>query len=580
MRMLRPRSALVSRCRRDTAARRFFNRPRGLLSFALSLLCFAASAADDRPSGWAVASAHPAATNAAYWIAEQGGNAFDAAVAVTATLGVVEPMGSGIGGGGFWLIHRARDGFQVMIDGRERAPLAASKDMYLDQDGQVVPGLSLDGPLAAGIPGEPAALAHLAEKYGRLPLATSLQPAIEAAAEGFRVAGRFRRLVEFRRKAFNKKARQLFLTNGDTPADGTLVRQPELAATMREMAAHGRDGFYAGWVASTLVSEINTAGGIWTQQDLMQYRVVERPPVTGTYRGARFVAAALPSSGGVVLSQILNMLGLREAGQGDQVDHVHYTVEAMRRAYRDRARYLGDPDFVDVDQVKLTSVGYARELVSDLSQTATPSAALAGLDQEVGEGTDTSHFSIIDEEGNRVSATLSINYPFGSGFVSAATGVVLNNEMDDFVSKPGVANVYGLVGGSANAIAPGKRPLSSMSPTFVETEEIVAVIGTPGGSRIISMVLLAMLELIDNRQRDLQRVVDLPRYHHQFLPDHITYEPGALGDDVSTALQQRGHRLKERTSAYGDMHAVLWDRVYDRLSAASDGRGEGLARVW
>jgi gamma-glutamyltranspeptidase/glutathione hydrolase len=551
----------------------------GLLLWATG--CVSAFAAESlRPPGWAVATAHPAATEAAHWAAEQGGNAFDAAVAVTAALGVVEPVGSGLGGGGFWLIHRARDGYQVMVDGRERAPLKAHKDMYLDDAGEVIPGASLNGPLAAAIPGEPAALAHIAESYGRLPLSVSLTPAIELAREGFPVGERFRQRVEWRKSVFNARGRELFLRDGKTPANGTVVRQPELAATLREMSAKGRDGFYTGWVASTLVSEIATAGGIWSQQDLSEYRIIEREPVVVRYHGARIISASLPSSGGIVLGQILNMLQLRPIPRHDREQQVHTIVEAMRRAYRDRAQFLGDVDFVDVDQSALIDPAYARRQIVDMSDAATPSAHLTSREQVRVQGEDTSHFSIIDDEGNRVAATLSINYPFGSGFVSRGTGVILNNEMDDFVSKPGVANVYGLVGGAANAIAPGKRPLSSMSPTFVETDELVAIVGTPGGSRIITMVLLALLELLDQGERDIDAVVNLPRYHHQYLPDTVTYEPGALDEAVISGLKARGHEFEQRQSPYGDMHAVLWDLISNRLSAASDGRGEGQARLW
>ena len=542
--------------------------------------CAIAQAESVKPPGWAVASAHPLATDAAYWVAEHGGNAFDAAVAVSAALGVVEPMGSGIGGGGFWLIHRAQDGLEIMVDGRERAPLSAHKNMYLDDSGEVIDEASLNGPLASGIPGEPAALAHIAEKYGQLSLAESLSPAIKIAREGFPVSARFQRLVKFRHGAFNSKARQLFLENDQPPELGTLVKQPELAATLNEISARGHDGFYGGWVASTLVSEITTAGGIWTQKDLDEYQIVERTPITGHYRGAKFVSASLPSSGGIVLSEMLNMLQAIEAWQRDRISRTHTIIEVMRRAYRDRALYLGDSDFINVDQGKLTSSPYAQQQISDLTERATASVELSNPGSLQKEGENTTHFSIIDDQGNRVAATLSINYPFGSGFVSAGTGVVLNNEMDDFVSKPGAANVYGLVGGEANSIEPGKRPLSSMSPTFVETDQIVAVVGTPGGSRIITMVLLALLELVDNSERDIQEVVDLPRFHHQYLPDEITYEPGAFDEELTSALKLKGHALKERERTYGNMHAVLWELDRNKLSAASDGRGEGAARVW
>lgn len=531
-------------------------------------------------SGWAVATAHPAATEAAYRIAIKGGNAFDAAVAATAALAVAEPMGSGIGGGGFWLIHRSRDGFQIMVDGRERAPLAADKDMYLDDTGELIPGASLNGPLAAAIPGAPAALVHIADKYGRLPLSASLQPAIDIALEGFRSGERLRERVEWRQSAFNKAGRELFMPDGVPPAAGTLIRQPRLAATLAEIAAHGNNGFYEGWVASTLISEISVSGGIWTQKDLDDYKVVERDPVVMHYKDARIVSAALPSSGGIVLAQILNMIQLRPPPPGDRVERVHTIVEVMRRAYRDRALYLGDADFVDVDQRTLTSREYTKSLVTDISHTATPSEALVAAERVRSAGEDTTHFSILDPEGNRVAATLSINYPFGSGFVSRGTGVILNNEMDDFVSKPGVANVYGLVGGEANSIEPGKRPLSSMSPTFVEGGDFVAIIGTPGGSRIITMVLLALLELLDEGERSMDKVVNLPRYHHQYLPDEITFEPDALDLELVTGLEAKGHVLKGRESTYGDMHGVLLDLRSGDISAASDYRGEGQARVW
>ena len=542
--------------------------------------CAIAQAAPVKPPGWAVASAHPLATDAAYWVAEKGGNAFDAAVAVSAALGVVEPMGSGIGGGGFWLIHQASDGLEIMVDGRERAPLGAHKNMYLDDGGEVIAGASLDGPLAAGIPGEPAALVHIAEKYGQLSLADSLSPAIKIARDGFPVSARFQRLAEFRHEAFNAKARRLFLDDDQVPELGTLIKQPELAATLSEISARGHSGFYGGWVASTLVSEVTTAGGIWTQKDLDDYQIVERAPVEGRYRGARFVSASLPSSGGIVLSEMLNMLQASEAWKQERFNRTHTIIEVMRRAYRDRALYLGDSDFVAVDQNKLTSPQYAQQQISNLVEHATPSAELSKSGSTLKEGENTTHFSIIDDQGNRVAATLSINYPFGSGFVSGGTGVVLNNEMDDFVSKPGAANVYGLVGGEANSIEAGKRPLSSMSPTFVETDQMVAVIGTPGGSRIITMVLLALLELVDNGERDIQKVVNLPRFHHQYLPDSITYEPGAFDEELVSALKRKGHALKERERTYGNMHAVLWELDRNKLSAASDRRGEGAARVW
>jgi gamma-glutamyltranspeptidase/glutathione hydrolase len=542
----------------------------------LALLPWLAAAATG-PAGHAIASAHPLATRAGDEILDEGGNAFDAAVAITAALAVVEPMGSGLGGGGFWLLHRAADAFEVMVDGRERAPLAATADMYLDGNREVVPGLSLDGPLAAAVPGTPAAVVHLAAKYGRLPLARSLAPAIRYAAEGFRVDDRYLRLARFRQDALlaSPAAARIFLDDGFVPEEGFLLRQPELAATLERIAKEGREGFYGGDVARRMVQGVRAAGGIWCLEDLAQYGVVERRPVVGEYAGMRVVSSSLPSSGGVVLVSTLNVLsGLELEGVSPGL-RAHRIIEAMRRTYRDRALYLGDADYVPVDVPRLLSADHATELRESIEDQATPSAALGA---QAGAGVDTTHFSVIDAEGNRVAATLSINYPFGSGFVPEGTGVLLNNEMDDFVAKPGVPNVYGLVGSSANGIAPGKRPLSSMTPTFLETEDAVVALGTPGGSRIISMVLLAALEVAAGRGGPDDWVA-LPRFHHQYLPDEVVYEPGAFGEDVVEDLEARGHKLAPRDRPYGNMQIVMLRKKDGALFAASDPRGEGEGMV-
>jgi gamma-glutamyltranspeptidase/glutathione hydrolase len=365
--------------------------------------------------------------------------------------------------------------------------------MYLDQDGRFVPELALNGPLAAGIPGTPAALAHLAEHYGRLPLAASLLPAIELAQDGFEVSEIYHRLATWRRDvlAASPAAAEQFLVDGDVPAPGTLLRQPELADTLRRLAQHGRDGFYRGELADRLVDGVREAGGIWTSADLADYRVVEREPVTGRFGDWRILSAAPPSSGGIALVQTLNMLeagGYRSLGE---LDRVHLLVESLRRAYRDRAEFLGDPDQVAVPIRRLTHPYYAAGLLRDFSpNSATRSKPEA---ETRPAGADTTHFSVLDQDGNRVAATLSINYPFGSGFVPPGTGVLLNDEMDDFSAQPGTPNAYGLIGGTANAIAPGKRMLSSMSPTFMESDDHVVILGTPGGSRIITMVLQGIL---------------------------------------------------------------------------------------
>jgi gamma-glutamyltranspeptidase/glutathione hydrolase len=525
----------------------------------------------------AIASAHPLATRAGMEILAAGGNAFDAAVAVSAALAVVEPTGSGLGGGGFWLLHRASDGHEVMIDGRERAPLAAHRDMYLDNSGEVIPRLSVDGPLAAAIPGEPAALVHLARRYGRLPLAKSLAPAIRLARDGFPVDEHYRRAAKFRLEILRASpaAAAVFLQDNDVPALGYVIKQPDLAMTLTGLADQGRDGFYAGTVAERLVAGVHAVGGIWTKKDLAAYSVLERTPVSGDYRGLHITSAPPPSSGGVVLLTMLNILSGYDLSKLDAATRTHVIVEAMRRAYRDRADYLGDPDFVTMPIAQLTSPLYAAGLRAGIRlDKATPSSALPGAAAHP-QGVDTTHFSILDKDGNRVAATLSVNYPFGSGFMPPGTGVVLNDEMDDFSAKPGTPNVYGLVGGEANAIAPGKRPLSSMTPTFLEDDKKVVILGTPGGSRIITMVLLATLDIAAGGDAD--SAVSVKRFHHQFLPDVIQYEPGALTPTVVTALQAQGHQLKELGHSYGNMQLVWWDKRRQRAAAASDPRGNGLA---
>jgi gamma-glutamyltranspeptidase/glutathione hydrolase len=508
-----------------------------------------------------------------------GGNAFDAAVAVSAALAVVEPYSSGIGGGGFWLLHRARDGYEVMVDGREKAPLAAHRDMYLDADGAVIPGMSVDGALAAGIPGEPAALVHIARYYGRLSLKRSLQPAIRLARKGFVVDAHYRKLAQFRQTALQNdpEAAEIFLQDDEVPADGWRIVQSDLADTLEALARFGNAGFYRGPLARKLVDGVRAEGGIWTLQDLAQYRVVEREPVHGEFHGLRITSAAPPSSGGVALAAMLNMLADFPLQDLDAATRTHVVIEAMRRAYRDRSVYLGDPDFVAVPVVRLTSQGHADELAKSIRlDRATPGSTLRGMTATSG-GRDTTHFSILDSEGNRVAATLSINYPFGACVVPPGTGVLLNDEMDDFSAKPGVPNVYGLVGAAANAIEPGKRPLSSMSPTFVESESGIAILGTPGGSRIITMVLLGILDLAAGNKPDSW--VSSPRFHHQYLPDVVRYEPGAFDADMIKALAARGHQLKPLDSTYGNMQAIYWDRKAGQVHAASDPRGAGDTRV-
>ncbi len=548
-----------------------------LFSFPAQALSPAVSPEVSAPA--AIASAHPLATEAGIEILQKGGNAFDAAIAVTSTLAVVEPYGSGIGGGGFWLLHEAKNNRDIMLDGRERAPLAASRNMYLDEAGNVIPGASVNGPLAAGIPGVPAALEHLAVNYGRLPLSESLKPAIRYARNGFTIASVYTRMAGFRLDALNasKDAASIFLRDGRAPDPGTRIVQDELANTLTAIARDGARAFYRGDIAEKLVSSVKRHGGIWSLEDLSSYKVIERVPDVAYYKEMKLVTAASPSSGGMALSQMLNMLSHIDIESYQGAARIHRLAEVMRRAYRDRAEYLGDPDFVDVPVEKLASNAYAMQLVKTITEQATPSESLGKLAQPAGQGSDTSHFSVVDAEGNRVAATLSINYPFGSGFVAEDTGVLLNDEMDDFSAKPGEPNVYGLVGAEANAIEPGKRMLSSMSPSFIEMGDRIAVIGTPGGSRIITMVLLASLDFFEGK--NAEQIVSAGRFHHQYLPDKLFFEADVLDSATQSLLQKKGHHVQLLDNDYGNMQVVIVNTADHSVEAASDPRGIGYSQV-
>ena len=551
-----------------------------LFTFSISFQSFVNASDDQSFAHAAIASAHPLATQAGLDILSQGGNAFDAAIAVTASLAVVEPYSSGIGGGGLYLLHQPKNNHYVMIDARETAPLRAHKDLYLDENGEVRPGASINGALSAGIPGIPAALVHLAEKYGALKLSQSLAPAIAYAREGFPVDAHYQRMVSFRLKSLqkNKAASDIFLQQGELPKLDHKIIQQDLAVTLQKIAESGFAGFYQGELASKMVKDIADNGGIWSVKDLATYEVKERSPDITYYKGMKLVAASLPSSGGLVLTEILQILAEFDIEKMDEVQRIHHIAEAMRRAYRDRAEYMGDTDFIDVPVAYLVSDAHIKSLVESIHRDkATPSSALKSVAQPMGDGADTTHFSIIDKQGNKVSATLSINYPFGSCYVVEGTGVLLNDEMDDFASKPGVPNVYGLVGSQANAIAPGKRMLSSMTPSIVETEDRIAVIGTPGGSRIITMVLLGILDFYDNEVAD--EIVNAGRFHHQYLPDEISYEPEVFDDDLVEALEKLGHKTKRLESDYGNMQLIVLDKNTGKIDAASDGRGIGSAKV-
>lgn len=552
------------------------------LAFLLTFVVVSSTAnAASVPGKAAIASAHPLATEAGLQILREGGNAFDAAVAVAGALAVVEPTSSGLGGGAFFLIHRASDQFETMIDAREVAPKAATRDMYLDKDGNPIRGLSTQTALAAGIPGEPAGLAYMAQKYGKLPLKKSLQPAIKLAEEGFPLYTRLRGSINAR-KAMLARApdtASIYLIDGEVPPEGHIIKQPELAKTLRAFAEHGVKGFYQGPVAEMLVKGVRERDGIWTMEDLADYRVKERKPIVGEYRGARIVSAPPPSSGGVALVNALNILADFDLKSMDSATRKHVVIESMRRVHRDRAQYLGDPDFVSIPIDKLIHPYYAAgQRASIRLDRATSSDALPGIIESGQPGMQTTHFSVLDAKGNRVAATMSINFFFGSGIMIPGTGVLLNNEMDDFSMKPGVPNGFQLVGADANAIAPGKRMLSSMSPTFVETKDGMMVLGTPGGSRIIGMVLIGILEWMDGKSAD--QVVATPRYHHQYRPDSVSFEQGAMTAEEKAELEKRGHTLREIPTTYGNLQVVTWNKKTGEVKAASDPRGEGVGLVY
>jgi gamma-glutamyltranspeptidase/glutathione hydrolase len=547
---------------------------------AAVFLLFAVLAPSSRAANPALATAHPLATETGRAILEKGGNAFDAAVAVAAALAVVEPYSSGLGGGGFFLLHRARDGRQIFVDARETAPARATLRQFAGAS-ETLPRPTTEGARAAAIPGLPAALAHLARRYGRLPLEVSLAPAIALAEQGFPVDERYRTMAKVRFACLHGQAEAAgqFLDDGAVPEAGARLTQPRLAQTLRALARHGERGFYAGPVAREMVAAVRRAGGLWTLADLARYRVRERRPLVFHYRGMRIVSAPPPSAGGLALAQSLAMLGFFDMEQADEVQRMHWVVEALRRSFQDRARYVGDPDFVHVPLGRLISPRYlARRAASIEADRATPSDTLEAT--PLPEGSDTTHFSIVDGEGNRVAAALSINTPFGACFVAGRTGVLLNSEMDDFSLGQGRVNVYGLADSAVNRLAPLRRPVSSMSPTFVEDGRGVLVLGSPGGSRIISTVLLAVLGYAAQPAVDLEALVKAPRYHHQWWPDRIEVEPQGFSQSVLEELQLRGHEVRVTERPWGNLQLVWVDRLTGRAHAAADPRGQGSGMAW
>jgi gamma-glutamyltranspeptidase/glutathione hydrolase len=524
------------------------------------------------PPGAAIASGHALATDAGLAIIRAGGNAFDAAVTVSSVLSVVEPISSGLGGGGFFLLHDGKTGKDVFLDAREIAPEAATPAAYLDKDGNLDPDKSENGPWSAGIPGVPAALVELAGKYGRLPLKATLAPAIALAHDGFPVYARLEKGYASRRTVMERYpgTRAVFLADGDPPRVGETLKQPDLARTLELLADKGFDGFYRGDVAHKLLASVADEGGKWTAAELAGYRVREREPIRFRYRDWDITTAPPSSSGGVALAEILQVASGWDLSKLDRAHRVHVLVEAMRRAYRDRTIYLGDPDFVKMPLARLTSADYAAGLRATIHpDKATPSALLPGQPAPL-EDEETTHFSIIDAEGNIVSATQTVNLLYGSGLVAPGTGVILNDEMDDFALKPGTPNAFGVMGYEANAPKPGKRMLSSMTPTIMASPGKVAALGAPGGSRIITEVLLGILGYDDGLTA--QQVAAKPRFHHPWLPDVISAEPDALDADTVATLQAMGHTVNAGEGRWGNLQTVAWDRLANTLSGGTDPR--------
>lgn len=543
-----------------------------------------------KPPGAVIASAHALATDAGLQILREGGNAFDAAVTVSSVLSVVEPISSGLGGGGFFLLHDAKSGKDVFVDARETAPAAATPEQFLDKNGDLDRDRAQNGPWSAGIPGLPAAFVHLQSQYGKLPLKTTLAPAIRIAREGFPVYARFARGYLAKREVMERYpgTRAVFLANGAAPKQGDRFKQPDLARTLGLLADKGFDGFYRGDIADKLVAGVNAAGGRWTSAEVAAYKVVERAPIQLRYHDWKITTAPPSSSGGIALAQMLQILEAWDLPKLPPAERVHLIVESMRRAFHDRTFYLGDPDFVQVPQRLLTSPDYAAGLRATIHpRRATPSDLLSGEPTPL-EDEETTHFSIIDADGNRVAATQTVNLLFGSGLVPPGTGVLLNDEMDDFALKPGTPNAFGVMGFEANAPKPGKRMLSSMTPTFMESRDKVAVLGTPGGSRIITMVLLGILGYDDGL--GAQQVAALPRFHHQWLPDMIEAETGAFTPEVAAQLKAMGHTLdlppdeaeggRGSSHVWGNLQTVEWNRGTNTLSGGSDPRNDvGKAAV-
>lgn len=530
-----------------------------------------------------VVSTNSYASEVGVQILKEGGNAVDAAVAVGFALAVVHPAAGNIGGGGFMVIHNAKAGGETTIDYREMAPEAAHRDMYVDAEGKIIEGLSTAGYVASGIPGSVAGM-HLAWKtFGSLDWDDLVDPAIKLARQGFVVSHSLSQSLKNEKtvKLLSRfpETRRIFLRDGKSYEEGEVFKQPELARTLELIAEKGAEAFYEGKIAQRIAQDMKEHGGLITLEDLKAYEPKVREPVRGLYRGYEIVSMGPPSSGGVILVEMLNMIErypLANLGFNSS-ETLHLKTEVMRRAFADRAAFLGDPDFVEIPVKGLTSKQYARQWTQSIDgDYAYPSSVLSAGGPSGFESTQTTHYSVVDEMGNAVATTTTINGAYGSGVTIEGAGFLMNNEMDDFTSKPGVPNMFGLIQGEANAIAPRKRPLSAMTPTIVKRDgKVFMVLGSPGGPTIINTVFQIILNVIDHGF-DIQEAVDAPRIHHQWLPDQIVVEKNGLVKDVEWAIQRKGHKIEYRESL-GDAHSILIDPKTGVRLGAADPRSDSKA---
>ena len=527
-----------------------------------------------------VASQEALATKIGVEILEQGGNAVDAAVAVGFALAVTLPRAGNLGGGGFMIVHLADKDETVAIDYREKAPLASDRDMYLDEVGNVNSELSRFHSLAVGVPGTVAGMALALEEYGTMALSDILQPAITLAQDGIVITPDLSdslKNLEVRLKQWPSTAEIFYKDDGSFFEPGDVFVQTDLANSLKLIAEQGADAFYQGDIADNIVAEIERGRGLMTHQDLADYQAVVREPVRGDYRGYEILSMPPPSSGGTHIIQILNILEnypINFTGQ-NSAETLHLMAEAMKLAYADRSEYLGDSDFADVPIAGLTSKDYAKELTEKINRYHAADADQVKPGQPAPyESNETTHYSVVDKDGNAVSNTYTINFSYGTGLVAQGTGILLNNEMDDFSAKPGVPNAYGLIGGDANSIEPGKRPLSSMSPTIVlKDNELFLVTGSPGGSRIITTTLQVIMNVIDHGM-NISAATNAARIHHQWLPDEIRVEKG-LSKDTVEALIEKGHKVKIK-NAMGSTQSIMVSPEGYRLGASDPRRSGAL----